>query len=371
MGSLNRWDFKKLDFADLRFAMTRILCQDSKGRQSQRWVPFGMPQLTPELERLVIFMYGRHPQTGKWGLGGSGFLYGYPSDRRGPNHIYAITNWHVAVSSGFPAIRLHGRSDHDFIELGPHDWVCSPNGYDLAVADISDLLDPNADNLVVVDDHMAVSADYAARAEIGFGDDVLMAGMFANSPGDRRNAPVARFGNVARAPNDDAPIKLETGVRLPCYLVDMRSRTGYSGSPVFVYRTLASDLRPMIEGGVTHVSAEKTMFNLLGVHCGQYPEDFKAAKSHARGDPLVEGDEIEGPSAMNVVVPAWAIQDLLNDQRLQNMRTERDKRRAADSRSRPVPESALGPPTKADNPQHKEDFNSLLDAAARKPKPTD
>lgn len=366
-----RWDFYAVSWADLQFPMTWVVCQDSQGRLSERWRPYGMPQLSPELEKLVIFMYGRHPSTGKWCLGGSGFLFGFPTERLGPNHIYAVTNWHVAVSGGFSSIRLHGRIGHDVIDLDPSDWVWKPRGYDLAISDITDFCDINRDDIAVVDAAMAVNPAYAESGGIGYGDDVFMLGMFANSPGDQRNAPTARFGNIAREPRDDAPIEQPTKAkaRLPCYLIDMRSRTGHSGSPAFVFRTMTSDLRPMIVGGPDVISSQKTMFNLLGVHCAQYPETFEAAKSEARKKAVLrEGDSLRGPSAMNVVVPAWAILELLEDRRLSEARKARDKKRAATGRERPVPESVRPLPAKADNPQHREDFSRLLNAAARKPK---
>lgn len=194
--------------------------------------------------------------------------------------------------------------------------------------DITDLLDPDHDDVTVLDAHMAVDQEYADQAEIGFGDDVFMLGMFANSPGDQRNAPVARFGNIARLPSDDALIAQETGAETPCYLIDMRSRTGFSGSPVFVYRTVTSDLRPLTDGGPISISGENTMLNLLGVHCGQYPERFEAKRTEATGDPISEGDHLQGPSAMNVVIPAWRIFDVLDHPDLKAIRMERDARRA-------------------------------------------
>ncbi|MCZ6608950.1 MAG: hypothetical protein O7A66_02980 [Alphaproteobacteria bacterium] len=319
-----------------------------------------MPWLSQIFEQAVIYLYGQNVQTGEWGLGGTGFLFGYPSDLKGPNHIYAVTNWHVAVSGSFSSIRLCSRSGHDFIELEPHDWIYLPRQDDLALVDITDLLDPDRDDVTVLDARMAVDQEYADQAEIGFGDDVFILGMFANSPGDQRNAPVARFGNIARLPSDDALIAQETGAETPCYLIDMRSRTGFSGSPVFVYRTATSDLRPLTDGGPISISGENTMLNLLGVHCGQYPERFEAKRTEATGDPISEGDQLQGPSAMNVVIPAWRIFEVLDHPDLKAMRMEREARRAKQGRDRPELKSIPEPPTKADNPSHKEDFSRLL-----------
>ena len=123
MSSLNRWDFGKIDFADLRFPIGRFLCKNSRGEDQWRWLPYGMPWVSQIFEQAVIYLFGASPTTGGWEIGGSGFLFGFPSDRSGQNHIYAVTNWHVAVRGGFSSIRLHSRSGLDFIELGPHDWI--------------------------------------------------------------------------------------------------------------------------------------------------------------------------------------------------------------------------------------------------------
>ena len=137
-----------------------------------------MPWISPIFEKAVIYLFGLNPKTKEWVLGGSGFLFGFPSDRDGPNHVYAITNQHVAVGNGFSSIRLHGRNGLDFIELEPHEWTYLPED-DLAVVDITDFKDPTKDQIAVINAVMAVSQEYASQAEIGFGDDVFMVGMFA------------------------------------------------------------------------------------------------------------------------------------------------------------------------------------------------
>ena len=374
MGSLNRWDFRKLCDQDIRFPFVRLLCQSANNKTSWRSVPYGMPQLNPEIEKVVISLHGQHPKTGKWLLGGSGFLFNFPPGGEGVTHCYAVTNWHLAVRKGFSSIRLYGRAGRDFIQLETHEWVYFPGKDDLAVADITDQIDPEREDIIVVDDDLVVDTDYAERENISFGDDVFMIGMFANSPGDRRNAPAARFGNIARTPNDNALIEQETGAKTPCYLIDMRSRTGFSGSPVFIYRTPLSDLRPVISGGNLVLSGETTMFKLLGIHCSQYPERFEVKKAapEARGDQIVEGDELKGPSAMNVVIPAWRIREVLDHPDLRALRMERDKlREKAGRRDRPEPELVSEPPTTDANPRHKEDFNRLLGAAVREKQPDD
>ncbi len=56
------------------------------------------------------------------------------------------------------------------------------------------------------------------------------------------------------------------GVIRESYCVDMHSRSGFSGSPVFVYRTPGGDFS---EKGVINLSR---FMMFLGIHWGQFPE---------------------------------------------------------------------------------------------------
>ena len=70
---------------------------------------------------------------------------------------------------------------------------------------------------------------------------------------------------------------------------------------------------------------------------------------------------------MGIVVPAPRIIEILEEPDMKKARKEvRDKNEVKHAASL---DSA--PPTKADNPQHREDFNRLLDAAAKGKQSTD
>jgi hypothetical protein len=55
----------------------------------------------------------------------------------------------------------------------------------------------------------------------------------------------------------------------------MHSRTGYSGSPVFVYRTSNTNLDAIFKDRVEAGSPGDIFIYLLGIHCGQFPEDYR------------------------------------------------------------------------------------------------
>ena len=181
-----------------------------------------------------------------------------------------------------------------------------------------------------------------------------MVGRFVEMDYGPTNSPTARFGNISAAlvpVNQKGPT---AGKRLG-YCLDMHSRSGYSGAPVFVYRTPGTNLVHTFEHGVPDL--KRSMFCLLGIHRGQFEEDLK-----------ISGDlkqTARGASGMTVVIPSWRIRELLNDKKLQQERARSDaiwlaRDRRGGMRQGPVDESAS--PDEG-NPTHAEDFKSLLDSA--------
>src|SRR5208337_5394725 len=80
---------------------------------------------------------------------------------------------------------------------------------------------------------------------IGVGDDVFMVGRFINHEGSPTYLPATRFGNISVMP---FPI-LKSPQKGPSYCIDMHSRPGFSGSPVFVYRTPGGNLDVALKTG--------------------------------------------------------------------------------------------------------------------------
>ena len=65
---------------------------------------------------------------------------------------------------------------------------------------------------------------------IGIGDEAIAIGRFINHDGNQRNQPSVRFGAIAQMPKDK--IRTDTGEQ-DAFLVEIKSISGYSGSPVF------------------------------------------------------------------------------------------------------------------------------------------
>lgn len=383
---------------DLEFDRVAVPFLSTAGVPQTKWIKVGMPRIPQNVIKGVFYLYanaddakaGRDP-------GGTGFIVRFDGTLRemyGRHFFYGVTNHHVACD-GFPVIRLNKRDgDPDIIDLGPDQWFFIPGKYDVAVVPLN--LDDKIHDVSSISTKQFVIEDGAP--DISVGEDVFMIGLFLNPNGTAINVPLARFGNVSMLPNEKAKIEQENGFWNVNYVVDMHSRIGFSGSPVYVYRTFGGDLtnvaghnfeeieiqqitaRSGVRLGQTSISGPfsgrgrlrtHNLFNLLGIHWAQFPEewDLKERKTltEARRKQLVaKGSYVEGMSGLTCVIPAWQIYEVLNMPEVKNQRGP-----AATFPDHPVlrpkPETAAAVPPATDaNPNHREDFNSLVDAAARK-----
>ncbi|HEY1735856.1 MAG TPA: hypothetical protein VGG12_04355, partial [Methylovirgula sp.] len=162
----------------------------------------------------------------------------------------------------------------------------------------------------------------------------FMVGRFIDHDGGELNQPALRFGNISMNPT---PIVQGNGVKAEAYCIDLHSRSGYSGSPVFVYRTPQQDLDPPPPRktpnlGLTLQPPLATFFLVLGIHFAQFPELWEVTsngklkkESDAPKEPLLtDGQYIKGLSGMTCVLPAWTIRKVLNMDVLKRMRAENE-----------------------------------------------
>jgi hypothetical protein len=283
-----------------------------------------MPRLDPHLSDCVFYLYRISPKTGKCeGPCGTGSIVGRPSQAEGSYHLYGVTNHHVAFEDGASIIRLNTKDGGTrFLEYEPTDWQFIPARDDIAAIDLTEELSATADQIMFIREKQFISREILKTFEIGLGEDVFMIGLYVNQDGGARNMPCGRFGNLSMVANEHAPIKQPNKMMRPSHLVDMRSRSGFSGSPVFVYRIPESELsRPPLplDSNVTYskysmfaepssgpqgVKTIKDHFlGLLGIHCSQFWEPTKVSKSpdhieEREGGPIHEGDELYIPGSM-------------------------------------------------------------------------
>lgn len=383
------------------------------------WSPYGMPRLNSRFKNMVFFLYGKDPRSGEVrGPLGTGFLIGQEGEGSWyMSHLYALTCYHVAIQHGASILRVNTKDGGSRqIELEPHEWQFIGGGDDLCAADITErLLD--SDDVSAMPESLVMRRDFIVREEVEIGEDGFMLGLFADHPGKKQNFIAARFGNLSLLAQDNEPIEQPNGQKRPSHIFDLRSRPGFSGSPVFLYRTPAGDLRSATERGrdkafrrmarrrpffvgpggdfgretidFSHFDEmeqdrnehENTFLMLLGVHAGQYPERveaWKVKKTAPESDDIVrDRDKLRIPSSMAVVVPAWEIVNLLNQTYFLELREKRNEAamKNRDEKNIPEPEAsdalASVPPATDDNPNLREDFMRLSNVAARKQKQDD
>ena len=344
-----------------------------------------MPKVSQKIIDSVFFLYKTKEDALKGvNPGGTGFVVSQTAAADEHfNQLYGVTNWHVACQDGYSVVSLNKIDGGiDVMEFGSEDWHFIPSGPDVAVIPLELSSVAHAVNTVSVR-HFAHKRDLR---DLTVGDDVFMLGLLTNHTGRSVNIPSARFGNISMLPDHRATVKQPTGYRGESFIIDVHSRTGFSGSPVFVYRTPISDFAeysPVLRGrvnadrinprarGMVEVDfhLRSTLFRLLGIHWAQFPELWEIkhpeTMSNSEASSLVpSSDYVQGFSGMTCVIPAWEILEVLEMPKLKKLRLEKVEvqRRQRGYDESPVPESEN---TEA-NPEHKRDFNRLLDAAVTK-----
>lgn len=266
-----------------------------------------MPSIPESYIRSIAILLRNHPETGAVEPVGTAFLVQTREFVLPPVHVYLVTCHHCIAAATM--VRFH---DDTVLEVKRADWVLAPSGDDVAVIDITDRL-PAA---IVADACIPLGLLAQDHGEYHLGDEIYMLGLHVNERDTGTNHPRARFGNVSARASDKAPIMQGNGSVGPTHIGDMRSRTGFSGSPVFVYFEI-----PGLSGDV------QTKHALFGIHSDQFREPIHI---------VVGGTErrAEIGSSMTKIVPAWVLTfiDVHEDLVAQRGRREADYRATMSSR---------------------------------------
>lgn len=193
--------------------------------------------------------------------------------------------------------------------------------------------------------------------------------------GAKKNFPIVHTGHIAALPDKDERIPVidrATGKisKVLGYLVEAQTLEGLSGSPAFVRDIVRvpQDLPSGFETVSHRLTAEAYgEISLLGIYQGSWdgrPGEILAA------DRNLNDDKFRVPIGMGIVIPAAKIFEVLDMPKLKKMRKkvidQKERNRAATT-----DDGFSAPPASDANPKHREDFNSLLTAAARKPERED
>jgi hypothetical protein len=300
-----------------------------------------MPRIAERILDAVIYLYPsvRAARDGE-DAGGTGFLVSLPSEAHPEGrHVYAVTAWHVINPDrgNAPVIRLNTQAgETEEIDRTEQDWTRHPDGDDLAVCPLG--IQPEWFKFHSIPTSMFLTHEIITEYAVGPGDEVFMVGRFVNHEGRQRNLPTVRFGNIAMMPWE--PIKASPwDIEQESYLVETRSISGYSGSPVFVY--LPSWFTVPREGlGGANV---KSNMWLLGVDWCHINNDEPVRDAARNRDPVEDGLFVKSNTGMMGVVPSWRLADLLMEDEFVMQRKQSDQEIGADKAKSPVVLDAAQP----------------------------
>jgi hypothetical protein len=192
-----------------------------------------------------------------------------------------------------------------------------------------------------------------------------MIGRFIGQDGKQRNLPTARFGKIARMNGEPIPDKF--GINQDSLMVEMRSISGYSGSPVFVLINPLMPRPPLfhIPTGTRQVYYQhKHGPWLLGIDWSHIP-NFKPVLEKDAKTRVTPTELVEVNSGMAGVIPAWRIKEILELPELvmDRKKTDEEISQRKQNQSVPVNDSAQSESfTQAD-------FEAALKKASRKIEP--
>lgn len=286
-----------------------------------------MPRIDQNILDSVFFLYRSVVDAEKGvNAAATGFVIAVNADLfHAVPSFYGVSNWHAAVRDGASVIRLR-LLDGSFqiLELEPDEWTFIPGEDDVAVVEL--LLERGKHKVHSIHETMFLTSPGDARINIGVGEDAFMLGLFVDHEGHTTAVPKARFGNISMMASPEAPIEQPTGYLGESYILDMHSRDGFSGSPVFVYRTIGGDLTNP-RAGTVNVSAleaysmgfgypgnlkllDRTLWKFLGIHWGQFDEPLEVLERAESS--LLRKVYVKARSGMTCVIPSWRIRRVLD-----------------------------------------------------------
>jgi len=267
-----------------------------------------MPRVKDIIRDCVVYLYPSEEAAHAGDeVGGSGFLVHLGYKIRKPT--YAVTNKHV-IKEGSPYIRINMKNGaHDVLR---GEWEYHEDGDDIAVCEVELTKDHQYQ---AIHKDLFLTEPTSKNLDIGLGDDLFMAGRFVNHGGKHRNLPTIRFGTIAMMP--DEPI-IDEGHEQECFLAEIHSTPGYSGSPVIVHLSPDRIKHLKIQPKRWPLEEGAPLERLLGIEWSRLKGEVK--QFMINGGPI----NVLIPSGISGVIPAWKIADVLDN--CEKFKMQREKR---------------------------------------------
>jgi hypothetical protein len=281
----------------------------------------------------IVYIYPSEAEARAGGpVGATGFLMSLdpsPGLPASVGHLYIVTNAHVFERGGrWVRFNLH-EGGTDVQEIRTDGWFPHPDGDDLVLAPWGDT--KGALKTSHVSFGMAATPDlFEEHQQLGPGDEAFFIGRFIHRDGKTENTPTARFGAIAQVGGDPIVQRDRNGFKQESILVECHSLSGFSGSPVFAYRSAnirsGQQITEMLgrdDDTDLWVAPQYARVYLLGVDWGSDPwmEDVR----DKRTDSPVNNEYVRAPSGMAHVVPAWSLRGALDHPGLVELRGLREE----------------------------------------------
>jgi hypothetical protein len=265
-----------------------------------------MPRVANDFLDCVFYLYpSREAAERGEEAGGTGFWVNYvPPGLTNAFFVFAVSNKHVVADIGASVIRLNKVGGGvDIFEIEPHEWHFTGKD-DLAILHCTP--SPSIHRFKVMPIDRFITRDVVTQEDIGPGDEVFMIGRFIKHDGKLTNVPSVRFGMLSMPVSD---IEHPTIGIQESFAVEMRSWSGYSGSPVFVYpRSWNMNTGNVRLGG--------NQIYLMGIDWGHIVDHWEIREKIVSSDTAAKGTPRAVPyvaanTGMNGVVPAWRLAEML------------------------------------------------------------
>lgn len=227
----------------------------------------------------------------------------------GAHLICLVTAAHVAkqLQHGMFFIRANtrqGEAKQYWLDGGVEaHWIFHPED-DSVDAAVLLWMPPDEVDYLCVHEDLFLSQEKIQKKKIGVGDEVYVTGLFRFLTGKNRNEPIIRAGNIAMIPKERIPVLNWHEDGMEGYLIEGRSIGGFSGSPVFVQRSI--EVSPIEPTGRNPLAAGAIFW--LGLMHGHWEvSENKIDGVRSKIDP-----EQAINAGISIVVPCHKIIEVLN-----------------------------------------------------------
>ncbi len=286
-----------------------------------------MPRIRDIFLKSIFYIYPSRDEAIQGNIdSATGFFFCIPSEKiTGASYIYAVTNWHIISHSEMekPVLRINTEEGKfDLIETERDQWKFHPLGSDIAISQI-DVNDEHDFSCFYPE--FLLTKEFMVEKNIGVGDDVFMVGNFQTRGGRKRNTPTTRFGNISQMPYEPMENPY-TRLDEESFVVEMRSISGFSGSPVIlsISALFPRFNEPQRKKGEIVSHDPHDYYRLLGIDWGHLR--IKERLYDKDGNIQPDRESIFINSAMAGVVPSWKLNEMLFcEEEIEYRRSEDEK----------------------------------------------